>query len=164
MLHFLRGNLRWLATGLLLTFTSAFGQTWFISLFAGFLKDTHGLTDGRWGALYTVATLSAAALMFWKGALADTVPLSKLAPGVTLVFAAAALGMALAPSVLVLGFALFLLRFCGQGMFSHMAMSRWFEARRGQAVAITDLGHPAEEIALPLIVVALMAGLGWRST
>lgn len=167
MLHFLRGNFRWLATGLLLTFTSAFGQTWFISLFAGFLKDTHGLTDGSWGALYTVATLSAAALMFWKGALADTVPLSKLAPGVTLIFAAAALGMALAPSVLVLGFALFLLRFCGQGMFSHMAMTamgRWFEARRGQAVAITNLGHPAGEIALPLIVVALMAGLGWRST
>jgi MFS family permease len=167
MLHFLRGNVRWLAVGFLLTFTSAFGQTWFIALFAGFLKETHGLTDGSWGGLYTIATLSAAALMFWKGGLADTLPLSRLAPGVTTVFTAAAVGMALAPSIVVLGFVLFLLRFCGQGMFSHMAMTamgRWFEARRGQAVAITNLGHPAGEIALPLIVVALIAGFGWRTT
>lgn len=167
MLQFLRGNLRWLAVGFLLTFTSAFGQTWFISLFAGFLKETHGLTDGSWGGLYTIATLSAAALMFWKGGLADTAPLSRLAPAVTIVFTTAAVGMALAPSIYVLGFVLFLLRFCGQGMFSHMAMTamgRWFEARRGRAVAITNLGHPAGEIALPLIVVALIAGVGWRST
>jgi MFS family permease len=167
MLQFLRGNVRWLAVGFLLTFTSAFGQTWFISLFAGFLKEAHGLTDGSWGGLYTVATLSAAALMFWKGGLADTLPLSRLAPGVTIVFTGAAVGMAFAPSIVVLGFVLFLLRFCGQGMFSHMAMTamaRWFEARRGQAVAITNLGHPAGEIALPLIVVALIAGVGWRST
>lgn len=166
MLHFLRGNIRWLAVGFLLTFTSAFGQTWFISLFAGFLKEAHGLSDGTWGGLYTIATLSAAALMFWKGALADTVPLSRLAPGITVVFAASAIAMALSPSILVLGVALFLLRFCGQGMFSHMAMTamgRWFEARRGQAVAITNLGHPAGEIALPLIVVVLIAGIGWRS-
>ncbi|MFN4128824.1 MAG: MFS transporter [Paracoccaceae bacterium] len=167
MLQFLRGNVRWLSVGFLLTFTSAFGQTWFIALFAGFLKDTHGLTDGSWGGLYTVATLSAAALMFWRGSLADTVPLSRLAPAVTLIFAAAAIGLAFAPSVLFLGIALFLLRFCGQGMFSHMAMTamgRWFEARRGQAVSISNLGHPAGEIVVPLLVVVMLGVVGWRST
>ncbi|QBX34932.1 hypothetical protein E4191_09560 [Paracoccus liaowanqingii] len=94
MIPFLRDNLRWLGAGLLLTFASAFGQTWFISLFAEFIKDRHGLTDGSWGSLYTVATLAAAALMFWKGSLADSVPLSRLAPLAALIFGAAAIGMA----------------------------------------------------------------------
>lgn len=167
MIQFVRDNARWLAAGFLLTFTSAFGQTWFISQFADFIKDRHGLTDGSWGGLYTVATLSAAALMFWRGSLADTVPLSRLAPAVTLMFAVAAVALAWAPSVAVLVVALFLLRFCGQGMFSHMAMTamgRWFEARRGQAVSLTNLGHPAGEIFVPLLVVMLIGGIGWRST
>ncbi|MCC5959478.1 MAG: hypothetical protein JJU08_09075 [Rhodobacteraceae bacterium] len=102
---FLRKNLRWLSAGFVLTFVSAFGQTWFISLFAGAIKAEHGLTDGSWGSLYTLATLSAAALMFWRGSLADTIALSRLAPAITGVFALAALGMALAQNVWVLGVA-----------------------------------------------------------
>lgn len=67
MFPFLAHNLRWLAAGFFLTFGSAFGQTWFISLSARFIKDEYGLTDGSWGSLYTLATLSAAALMLWRG-------------------------------------------------------------------------------------------------
>lgn len=165
MLDFLRANLRWLGAGFLLTFASAFGQTWFISLFAGAIKDAHGLSDGGWGGLYTIATLAAAALMFWRGSMADTVPLSRLALVTSLVFAGAALGMAWAPSLWVLLPALFVLRFCGQGMFSHIAMTamgRWFEARRGQAVSIANLGHPAGEAALPVATVLVIGAIGWR--
>ncbi|MDM7459340.1 MAG: MFS transporter [Paracoccus sp. (in: a-proteobacteria)] len=166
MIRFVRENARWLAAGFLLTFTSAFGQTWFISLFADAIKNRHGLTDGAWGGIYTAATLSAAALMFWRGSLADTVALRRLAPAVTVVFAMAAVTMSLTSSVVVLGLAMFMLRFCGQGMFSHMAMTamgRWFEARRGQAVSITNLGHPAGEIVLPLLTVMLIGAIGWRN-
>ncbi|TCM87115.1 MFS transporter [Rhodovulum steppense] len=167
MLDFLRANLRWLGAGFLLTFASAFGQTWFISLFAGAIKEAHGLTDGSWGGLYTLATLAAAALMFWRGALADTVPLSRLAPATTVVFACAALAMAWSPSIWVLLASLFVLRFCGQGMFSHIAMTamgRWFEARRGQAVSIANLGHPVGEAALPVATVLVIGAIGWRPT
>lgn len=165
-LNFLKTNLRWLGVGFLLTFASAFGQTWFISLFAGDIKAVHGLSDGAWGSLYTVATLASAALMFWRGSLADTVPLSRLAPAMTLVFAAAALTMATAQSLWVLGLTLFLLRFCGQGMFTHMAMTamgRWFQATRGRAVALANLGHPASEVVIPLLTVFLIAAIGWRA-
>ncbi|MGP1355811.1 MFS transporter [Roseicyclus sp.] len=167
MTEFLRNNLRWLSAGFLLTFASAFGQTWFISLFAGAIKSEYGLTDGTWGSLYTVATLSAAGLMFWRGSAADTVPLSRLAPMVACAFALAGLGMAAGGSVWLLGLTLFLLRFCGQGMFSHIAMTamgRWFEARRGQAVSITNLGHPAGEVVVPLLAVLLIGSIGWRPT
>jgi hypothetical protein len=80
MLLFIKMNLRWLTAGFVLTFASAFGQTWFISLFAGAIKAEHGLTDGGWGSLYTAATLCSAGLLFWRGSAADTVRLSRLAP------------------------------------------------------------------------------------
>lgn len=165
MLIFLKSNLRWVGTGFLLTFASAFGQTWFISLFASSIKAEHGLTDGAWGSLYTIATLSAAGLMFWRGSVADTIPLSRLAPVMALVFAAACVGMAAAGSLWVLGVSLFLLRFCGQGMFTHIAMTamgRWFEATRGKAVSFANLGHPASEIVVPLLIVFSIAALGAR--
>ncbi|WP_188915027.1 MFS transporter [Salinarimonas ramus] len=164
---FLRENARWIGAGFLLTFASAFGQTWFIALFAGAIKAEHGLTDGSWGTLYTIATLSAAGLMFWRGSMADTMRLAHLAPLTAGIFALAAIGMAAAQSIWMLGICVFLLRFCGQGMFSHIAMTamgRWFQARRGQAVALANLGHPAGEIAVPFVAVLAAASLGWRPT
>ena len=167
MIPFLRDNLRWLGAGFLLTFAAAFGQTWFISLFAGDIKETHGLTDGGWGSLYTVATLSSAAMLFARGALADTMPLERLAPLMALLFALSAVTMAFANSIWMLGIAVFGLRFCGQGMFGHIsmtAMGRWFRARRGSAVATATLGHPAGEFVIPLIAIACIAAFGARAT
>jgi len=165
MLRFLSENGRWLGAGFLLIYGSSFGQTWFIALFAGTIQVEHGLSAGGWGGLYTLATLSAAGLMFWRGSLADTVPLSRLAPLTALVFAAAAAGMALTHSVVVLGLCVFALRFCGQGMFSHIAMTamgRWFATTRGRAVAISGLGYPAGEMTLSIVAVLTIAAIGWR--
>jgi MFS family permease len=164
---FLASNLRWLSAGFLLTFASAFGQTWFISLSAPFIKQEYGLTDGSWGSLYTVATLSSAALMFWRGSAADFVPLSRLAGGTAIVFSAAAAGMALGRSTWLLLLSLFLLRFCGQGMFGHIAMTamgRWFIAKRGQAIAVANLGYPASEILLATTTIFVIGSIGWRGT
>lgn len=167
MISFLRLNGRWLAPGFLMTFASAFGQTWFIALFAGEIKAVHGLSDGQWGGLYTAATLASAGLLFLRGGLADTMPLARLAPVVALVFAAAALAMAAGGSIALLGVAVFLLRFCGQGMFSHIAMTamgRWFVAQRGRAVSVVTLGHAAGEMVLPILTVALIGWIGWRAS
>jgi MFS family permease len=167
MLRFLTENLRWLATGFLLAIGSSFGQTYFISLFAGEIRETYGLSDGDWGLLYTGATLCSAMLLLGKGGWADTVPLSRLAPIIAAVFAGAALLMALGTQVWMLVTAVFLLRFCGQGMFTHIkatAMARWFVATRGRAMAITNLGYPLGESLLPVPVLLLAAWIGWRMT
>jgi MFS family permease len=167
MFRFLAENRRWLATGLLLAFGSSFGQTYFISLFAGEIRAEYGLSDGDWGLLYTLATLGSAALLLGRGSWADTVPLSRLAPLVAAAFAGAAALMALGTSIWTLGIAVFLLRFCGQGMFSHIkmtAMARWFVATRGRAIALTNLGYPLGEVLLPLPAVLLMAAIGWRAS
>jgi sugar phosphate permease len=167
MFRFLSENLRWLATGFLLAFGSSFGQTYFISLFAGEIRDAYGLTDGDWGLIYTGATLCSAMLLLGKGSWADTVPLSRLAPMIAAVFAGAAALMALGTQVWMLALAVFLLRFCGQGMFGHIkmtAMARWFVATRGRAMALTNLGYPLGEALLPVPVLVVAGLIGWRST
>lgn len=166
-MRFIVENARWLATGLLLGLGSSFGQTYFISLFAGEIRDAYGLTDGQWGGIYTVATISSACLLILFGGRADTVPLSRLAVIVTTVFAGACVLMAVSSSVWILLVSVFLLRFCGQGMMTHMkatAMARWFVATRGRAMAITNLGYPVGEALLPLITILIIATIGWRAT
>lgn len=167
MLRFFLDNSRWLATGIILAFGSAFGQTWFISLSAGEIRAEFGLSDGEWGGIYTIATLASALLLLSRGSLADTMPLSRLAPLVASVFALAALGMAFGQSIWILGLSVFFLRFCGQGMFTHIAataMGRWFVANRGRAIAIKGLGFPLGEMVWPLVFVLLIATIGWRSS
>jgi sugar phosphate permease len=165
MLSFLAENKRWLATGLLLALGACLGHTWFIALFAGEIRAEYGLSDGEWGLIYTAATLSSAALLFGRGSWADTVALSRLAPMVAIAFAGAAVLMALGQTIWTLGIAVFLLRFCGQGMFSHIqqtAMARWFITTRGRAMAIANLGYTTGQILLPLPAVLLMGWIGWR--
>ena len=77
--RFYLDNARWLAAGMILTLCSSFGQTYFISLFAGQIKAAHGLSDGGWGGIYTIATLTSAALLVQAGGLADSMPLRRLA-------------------------------------------------------------------------------------
>ncbi|MEM9198590.1 MAG: MFS transporter, partial [Pseudomonadota bacterium] len=167
MLNFFLTNRRWIGAGLVLTFASSFGQTWFISLFAGEIKAAHGLSDGDWGGIYTLATLGSAALLLARGGLADTVPPHRLAPMIALAFAGVAVGMALHQALWLLVLLVFGLRFCGQGMMGHIAMTamgRWFVASRGRAVAVASLGYALGEMVLPPLVVLATGLIGWRET
>jgi len=74
-LSFLRANARLLAFGVLMTFCSSLGQTFFISLFSGEIRTAFALSDGDFGSLYAVATLGSAAVLLWAGRLIDRLPL-----------------------------------------------------------------------------------------
>ena len=162
---FYRRNAWWLGTGLLLMFASCFGQTYFISLFAGGIREEFGLSNGAWGGIYTIATISSAAVLVQAGRLADTMPLVRLCIIIVLLYAGAALIMATSVHVVMLVVAIFGLRFCGQGMMTHIgmtAMARWFAANRGRAVAIAVLGLPLAEASMPIIIVTLKDAMSWR--
>ncbi|MEM8552125.1 MAG: MFS transporter [Pseudomonadota bacterium] len=166
-LSFYRRNAWWLGTGFLLMFTSSFGQTYFIALFAGGIREEFGLSNGEWGGIYTLATLGSAALLVFAGRLTDTMPLKTIATIILAAYACAAATMALAPHVAVLVIAIFGLRFCGQGMtvqISSTAIARWFAANRGRAVAISVLGFPIGEALFPVLAVNAQEVLGWRGT
>ena len=165
ILAFLRENARWLGAGALLTFLSSFGQTFFISIFAGEIREAFQLSHGSWGAIYSIGTTASAIVMIWAGGLSDRMRARSLGISILAVLAAACIFMAWVPVWWLLPLAVFFLRFAGQGMCSHIAMvamARWFTATRGRALAIATLGFSVGEAILPLAFVALMTVLDWR--
>lgn len=162
---FLKQNAPWLAAGGLLTFGSSFGQTYFISVFAGEIRGEFGLSHAEWGSIYALGTFCSAALMLAVGGLVDGYRMRPLAMANLGVFALVCLAMAAVPSAWALPFVIFGLRFCGQGMSTHLAMvgvARWFAARRGRAISIVTMGFSAGEAMLPYIFVTLIGLIGWR--
>lgn len=165
MLDFLRQNSRWLSAGALLAFLSSFGQTYFISIFAGVIRAEFGLSHGEWGGIYTLGTTASAAVMIWAGVLTDKFRVRALGAIVLGLLALSCLSMSWVTSAALLPFVIFALRFTGQGMISHIAvvaMSRWFVATRGRALSIATLGFSVGEALLPLIFVSLLAVYDWR--
>ncbi|MGR3616116.1 MAG: MFS transporter [Paracoccaceae bacterium] len=165
--NFLRDNSRWLSAGVLLTMMSSFGQTFFISIFAGEIRGEFGLSHGEWGLIYTIGTSVSALVMIWSGVASDFFRVRVLGVVVLGGLGLSCLFMAINPWVNALVLSVFLLRFFGQGMLSHLAtvaMARWFVATRGRALAIAGLGYAICEALLPILVVAFLAwGVGWRS-
>eukprot|EP00873_Tetraselmis_striata_P043490 jgi/Tetstr1/463754/TSEL_000803.t1 len=162
---FVRENLRWLLAGLLLTFFSSFGQTFFISLVAGDLRSAFDLSHGEFGGLYMAATLLSAASLTVIGKVVDTQPLALVSAAIVIGLALFSVGMASVSSVAMLFVVLYGLRLFGQGMMTHVAMTamgRWYAAQRGRAVSIAALGIQCGEASLPLAFVAVSAVVGWR--
>ena len=60
---FLSDNAGWLTVGAMLTFLSSFGQTFFISIFAGEIRAEFGLSHGQWGGAYSIGTTAAAVVI-----------------------------------------------------------------------------------------------------
>jgi MFS family permease len=162
---FLRENAPFLLAGILLTFCSSFGQTFFISVFAGVIREEFALSHGDWGRLYAFGTTASAIVMVWAGVLTDHFRARALGAIVLALLSVAALLMAGIRSEWMLPFAIFLLRFAGQGMTVHIAMvamARWFVATRGRALSIATLGVAAGEALLPLVFVSLLGVMPWR--
>ena len=66
-ISFIRENAPFLATGALLSFMSCLGQTFFISIFGGEIRESFGLSNGDWGLLYMVGTMASAGVMVFAG-------------------------------------------------------------------------------------------------
>jgi len=154
-----------LGFALLLTFSSNIGQTYFIALFAGFLRADLGLSHGGFGGLFMLATIASAATLVWLGKLADRLNPVMLAALTLAALAGSAMLLAGAESLAGLVIALFGLRLFGQGMTSHLAMTltaRWFGRERGRALGLTFFGYPAGEAVLPILTALLLGLFTWR--
>jgi MFS family permease len=162
---FLRENRRPLSAGVLLTFSSSCGQTYFIALFAAQVMATYSLTDGQWGGIYTASTTASAIVMFWAGALTDSYRVRTLAWGVIPGLALVCLAMAANSTLVGLIVIIFLLRLLGQGMmsqFAEVSMARWFAGRRGLALSISAMGFAVGQAVLPVIIAGLFVFMDWR--
>ena len=165
MYNFIINNLRWLTAGALLTFLSSFGQTYFISIFSGEIRNTFDLSHGDWGLINGFGTFASAIVMIWAGGLTDIMRVRKLGPIVLCALSASCLFMAFNPLVALLPVVIFCLRLTGQGMSTHIAavaMSRWFVSNRGKALSISNLGFSFGEALIPLFLVSALIYFSWQ--
>ena len=150
--------------GYCLGFLSSVGQTFFISLSGPDIRATFGLSNGAFGTIYSLATLCSGLIMIWAGGVLDRVSTRAYA-GVALAgLGFSALGLSLAPTVWLLGLCLFGLRFFGQGMIAHAAVTsaaRLPQGIRGRAVSIVTVGFSSGEAVLPGLVLLAIASFGW---
>lgn len=150
----------------MMTLATMPGQTNFIAQFNTALRTEFGLSHGEFGGYYTLATLASASVLVFAGVLADRLPARRLAIVCMLGLAVTALLMAGAGHVAILVIALALLRFFGQGMLSHVAMttmSRWFNRFRGRALSFAGLGYTIGDAFLPFVLTVSILAFGWRN-
>ena len=162
---FIRSNIAWLLAGFILALNSSFGQTFFISIFAGKIQSYFNLSHGDWGSIYMIGTLASAIVMVWAGTTSDIYRTRSIGVLVLVGLSLSTLLMALNPAVWLLPVIIFLLRFLGQGMLPHISsvsMSRWFVLQRGKALAISNTGYALGEAFLPVVFTILMLTYHWQ--
>ena len=160
-------NLRWLYIVFILTFCSAFGQTFFISLYSGEIRAAFDLTHGQWGLIYSCATLSSAILILFVGGYADRSSAKSISTLVILGLMVFIFLMANNTSTWGLVLIILGLRFFGQGMLGHISMvfcGKWFFKNKGKAVAVANSGYTLAEAIMPTIFVALIGVLSWQTS
>lgn len=163
---FMRENPRLAVFALLATATSGFGQTFFFSVFGSGIRDTFALQNSTYGLIYSLATLTSAALLLKLGPLADRWSLSRITTLAVVILAAGCLTIAIAPHWLLLLPGFLLARLGGQGLMGHIGLStagRYFKHQRGRIMALTAGGFPIAEAILPLSAGLILAASGWRA-
>lgn len=162
---FFIANSSLLLFGVLFTFSSSFGQTFFISLFKPLLQVEFNLSETEFSALYAVATIGSAFTLTWAGRYIDSVRLPRFSTLVIAGLIIALLAFAGSFTLIVLAISLFGLRLFGQGLMSHTsitAMAKFFDKNRGKAISIASVGHPIAEAILPITIVSLLSYFDWR--
>ena len=166
-LPLIRQEWRLLLFGFVLMFATSPGQTYFIALFSGEIRQDLSLTHGEFGTIYSVATLTSAFILLWTGVLVDRVDLRRFARFSAMGLGLACLCLAFSHTIAMLVIAIFLLRQIGQGlmyMTSTTAMVRYLEPNKGKANALSGLGYSFAEATLPSVVILMLAVLSWRES
>ncbi|MDP6969671.1 MAG: MFS transporter [Gammaproteobacteria bacterium] len=163
----LRDHTRFAGFGLIIAFTSSFGQTYFIGIFGQPIQQDFGLSHTQWGGIYMAGTLLSALLLPVTGKWIDQIALPRYTLLVLLLLVLACLFITQVHSIWWLVAGVFLLRQSGQGLMSHVAytsMGRYFDQQRGKATALVAVGFAMGEAVLPLLAVLSIAAIGWRSS
>ena len=165
-MNFLKKEWRFLFFGFIVTFWSGPGQTFFLSLFNSIFRENFSLSHGDFGTIYMISTLSSALLLIKIGALIDRFPLKNYTIFVVLGMIFACFFITQAATIWTFCVAIFLLRFFGQGLMSHVSstsVTRKYNKERGRALAIVALGFPAAEAIMPITVLTFLMFFNWQN-
>ena len=155
MKKFLLYDPKLLLYGFSILFFASYGQTFFISLFNTEIRIFYNLSDGEFGLVYAIATLSSSFLLISFAKLIDHLDLRVYSFIITLGFLFACMGMVLLiDNILYLFLIIFMLRFFGQGAMDHAGgttMARYFGNDKGKALSVATLGGMMGVMFLPYL-------------
>jgi len=166
-IHFIRHSWPILIFGMMTVFMGNFGQSFFISWFGNSFQESLGLSATSYGTAYSMATLASGLLLMWLGGNVDKISLEKSILLCTLGLSLAALTLWQSDHIATLVIGIFLLRFFGQGLFPHTAittMMKTFSLNRGKSLSVASTGVPLGEILLPSLAVLLISLFGWQQS
>ena len=162
---FLRKQFQPVFFGWLLTFFSAFGQTFLISLFVPFLLVELDISKGAFGGYYAMATIIGAIFLLRFGHLIDEIRVRQFTNYVVIGLLISCILLALVWHPITLFLALTGLRLAGQGLMGHISMSvmsRHYMHDRGKALSLSSLGYSMSEMAFPAFIAFVIALTSWR--
>ena len=142
------------------------GQTFGISVFNPYLRDSFSLSHSELGGAYMLGTLLASLPMIYVGALMDRHGPRKTLFAVTIFFGLTCIGMSQTRGLVSIFFCFLFLRMFGQGamcMLASNALAMWFNRRLGLAAGIVSLGEAISLGIFPTLNLILIQSLGWRS-
>ena len=166
MRPFILSEPRLLLFGFFISYFASYGQTFFISIFNLEIRNLLNLSDGQFGLVYSLATLTSAFILIWFGKLIDKIDLRIYTLIISLGLSLGCIGMFfLTKNLFILFFIIVSLRFFGQGAMTHTSvttMSRYYGEDRGKAISIGEFGGMFGFITFPLIVVLLIKIFTWK--
>ncbi len=152
--------------GFIFTFFSSFGQSFFLGLFNPSLRAELDITHGQFGTIYAFSTICSSLVLVWFGKKIDEFKLFNYALVVVFLLFFSSFFFSLISNIYFLIFAIFLMRFSGQGLMSHTStttISRYFNMRRGKALSAIWFGLSSAEFILPIIIIFSLSFLSWQS-
>ena len=150
-----------------MVFCSSFGQTFFVGVFTPSIEQHFSLSHSEWGSIFMIGTILSALILPLTGSFLDRVPLKIYALCVSSLLAVACFSASMANNVLLLVFAVFLLRQAGQGLATHTSLTailKHFGDHKGKALALTGVGFPLGRAILPITAIFFITRIGWQET
>ncbi len=142
------------------------GQTYGISIFNAYFRESLGLSHSQLTAAYMFGTLLASLPQSYIGSLTDRFGIRRVMFVVVVLFGLACVLMSQVLSLLMLFVAFFFLRMLGQGALSLMAsntVAMWFQAKLGTVAGIMNAVGAGAIALMPPLFLLLINQFGWRS-
>ena len=158
-------NKKVLLFGIIFTFFSSFGQSFFLGLFNPSIRDELNITHGQFGSIYAGATICSSLVLVWFGKKIDEMRIFNYSLLVIGFLFFSSIFFSFINSIYFLIVAIFLMRFSGQGLMSHTSsttISRYFNKRRGKALSGIWFGLSIAEFILPILIIFLLSIFSWR--
>ncbi|KNC53390.1 uncharacterized protein AMSG_08895 [Thecamonas trahens ATCC 50062] len=149
-------------------FLSGPGQTYGVSQFLPAYGQSFGLSAARLSLLYAIATAASGFTLPIMGRVVDRMGVKRASLLVAVAFALVCVfNASLLSGEVTMLLSFYLLRFLGQGSMTLLPktlLPQWFVEKRGRAFALVNIGSFGGSTVFPVVLTALISGLGWRKT